>query len=182
MTLEVSSFQLEAVRSFRPHIAVWLNFAADHLDRYATMDDYRHAKLRIFENQTAEDFAVVNLRDLHAGMLDRRGRDPHRIATRARLVTFSAYAPGAEMIDAIVALWKALEAQDEERIYTLSPLIGAILALGTGLDGYLTIEKHLLVRRGIFKNTRLRGPVGFTLDEYAVREVDRLFDRLMSVL
>ena len=96
MTLEVSSFQLEAVRSFRPHIAVWLNFAADHLDRYATMDDYRHAKLRIFENQTAEDFAVVNLRDLRAGTLDRRGREPRRIATRARLVTFSAYVPGAD--------------------------------------------------------------------------------------
>ena len=60
MTLEVSSFQLEEIRSFRPHISVWLNFTPDHLDRYPDLDSYLRAKLRIFENQTAEDFAVVN--------------------------------------------------------------------------------------------------------------------------
>jgi UDP-N-acetylmuramoylalanine--D-glutamate ligase len=63
ITLEVSSFQLEMIRTFRPHIAVWLNLAPDHLDRYASVAEYRAAKLRIFENQTADDFAVVNLRD-----------------------------------------------------------------------------------------------------------------------
>lgn len=63
MTLEVSSFQLEQIRTFRPHIAVWLNLTPDHLDRYASMGEYRNAKLRIFENQMEEDFAVVNFRD-----------------------------------------------------------------------------------------------------------------------
>jgi UDP-N-acetylmuramoylalanine--D-glutamate ligase len=52
MTLEVSSFQLEEIRTFRPRVAVWLNLTPDHLDRYATMTEYRNAKLRVFENQT----------------------------------------------------------------------------------------------------------------------------------
>jgi UDP-N-acetylmuramoylalanine--D-glutamate ligase len=60
LTVEVSSFQLETIRSFRPSVAVWLNFAPDHLDRYRSVADYRAAKLRIFENQTADDVAIVN--------------------------------------------------------------------------------------------------------------------------
>ena len=56
---ELSSFQLENIDTFRPRVAVLLNLAPDHLDRYESLDDYRAAKLRIFENQTAEDVAVV---------------------------------------------------------------------------------------------------------------------------
>jgi UDP-N-acetylmuramoylalanine--D-glutamate ligase len=56
---ELSSFQLEDVDTFRPHIAILLNLAPDHLDRHETFEDYRAAKLRIFESQTAEDVAVV---------------------------------------------------------------------------------------------------------------------------
>jgi UDP-N-acetylmuramoylalanine--D-glutamate ligase len=60
LTVEVSSFQLEAIRTFHPSISLWLNFAPDHLDRYRSVADYRAAKLRIFENQTETDVAVVN--------------------------------------------------------------------------------------------------------------------------
>ena len=63
MTVEVSSFQLETIRSFRPRIAVWLNFTPDHLDRYDSMEEYFEAKARIFENLAAEDWAVLNGRD-----------------------------------------------------------------------------------------------------------------------
>jgi UDP-N-acetylmuramoylalanine--D-glutamate ligase len=78
LTVEVSSFQLETIRTFRPGIAVWLNFAPDHLDRYPSVSEYRAAKLRIFENQTNQDVAVVNAAE-DIGKL------------RARRVTFSAY-------------------------------------------------------------------------------------------
>ena len=88
----------------------------------------------------------------------------------------------SDLLDAIVALWHALEAGDAERIYALSPLIGAIQALGVGLDGYLVIEKYLLKRRGLFHNTLVRGPVAFHLDEAATAELDRLYDRLLAVL
>ena len=60
MVLEVSSFQLETIRTFRPKVAAWLNLSANHLDRYPGMQEYRAAKLRLFENQTGEDFAVIN--------------------------------------------------------------------------------------------------------------------------
>jgi UDP-N-acetylmuramoylalanine--D-glutamate ligase len=56
---ELSSFQLEDIEDFRPRIAVLLNLTPDHLDRHETLEDYRAAKLRIFENQGPEDVAVV---------------------------------------------------------------------------------------------------------------------------
>ena len=62
--VEISSFQLETTVTFRPRVAVWTNFSANHLDRYPDIESYRAAKLRIFERQTSEDFAVVNVREL----------------------------------------------------------------------------------------------------------------------
>jgi UDP-N-acetylmuramoylalanine--D-glutamate ligase len=56
---ELSSFQLEDIDTFRPQVAVLLNLAPDHLDRHASLEEYRAAKLRIFENQTADDVAIV---------------------------------------------------------------------------------------------------------------------------
>lgn len=61
--LEVSSFQLETIETFRPHIAVVLNITPDHLDRHRTFDAYTDAKARIFENQRPDDFAVLNADD-----------------------------------------------------------------------------------------------------------------------
>jgi UDP-N-acetylmuramoylalanine--D-glutamate ligase len=59
ISLEASSFQLETIDRFKPHVAVWLNFAPDHMDRYPTVESYHNAKLRIFENQDADSVAVV---------------------------------------------------------------------------------------------------------------------------
>jgi UDP-N-acetylmuramoylalanine--D-glutamate ligase len=56
---ELSSFQLEDVHRFRPRIGVLLNLEPDHLDRHGTFDAYRAAKLRMFENQTEADAAVI---------------------------------------------------------------------------------------------------------------------------
>jgi len=61
--VEVSSFQLETTTTFRPWIALWLNLAADHLDRHPDVASYAAAKARIFANQHAGDWAVVNLDD-----------------------------------------------------------------------------------------------------------------------
>ena len=65
-------------QDFRPQIAVWLNFAPDHLDRYASVAEYRRAKLRIFEYQTEKEFAVVKCERIPA-------------TDRAQRLTFSAY-------------------------------------------------------------------------------------------
>ncbi|HEV3306307.1 MAG TPA: UDP-N-acetylmuramoyl-L-alanine--D-glutamate ligase [Candidatus Sulfotelmatobacter sp.] len=63
IVLEVSSFQLETIKTFRPRIAVVLNVTPDHLDRHKTLEVYVDAKARIFENQGPEDFAVLNADD-----------------------------------------------------------------------------------------------------------------------
>ncbi len=60
---EVSSFQLEACKTFRPKIAAFLNFSPDHLDRHETMEEYLAVKGLIFENQTSADYAVLNYDD-----------------------------------------------------------------------------------------------------------------------
>src|ERR1043166_9599523 len=83
LTVEVSSFQLEAICTFHPSISLWLNFAPDHLDRYRSVADYRAAKLRIFENQTDADIAIVNAIE----------KIPE---IRARKITFSAYSDQAD--------------------------------------------------------------------------------------
>jgi len=61
--IESSSFQLETIDTFHPWIAVLVNLSADHIDRHGTFDAYAAAKARIFENQTAEDWAVINADD-----------------------------------------------------------------------------------------------------------------------
>ncbi len=79
--LEVSSFQLETVQSFRPEVAVWLNFAPDHMDRYTKVRDYCRAKLRIFENMDEKQFAIIRVGE----------KLPH---IKPQVVEFSAYDGG----------------------------------------------------------------------------------------
>jgi 2-keto-3-deoxy-L-arabinonate dehydratase len=90
--------------------------------------------------------------------------------------------PGADLIRGIVALWQALNAQDEQRAYELSSVISSLVAMQNSLDAFLAIEKYLLVKQGVFKNTIVRGPVGYTLDEETRSEVDRLFDRIIKLV
>lgn len=66
LVTEVSSFQLEATRDFRPKVAVLLNVSPDHLDRHRTMADYRSAKAKLLANQHSDDVAVVNRDDPQA--------------------------------------------------------------------------------------------------------------------
>ncbi len=90
--------------------------------------------------------------------------------------------PGADVIDGMVALWRALEAGYAQQIDRLSPPIAALAAMQTSLDAFLAVEKHLLVRQGVFRNTIVRGPVAFQLDNETRAEVDRLFDAVMRAV
>ena len=81
VVLEVSSFQLETIQTFRPKIAVVLNVTPDHLDRHRTFEAYVDAKARIFENQQASDFAVLNEDDETCRTMGER--------TRAQVFWFS---------------------------------------------------------------------------------------------
>jgi len=61
--IEVSSFQLDTIQTFRPHIGVLLNITEDHLDRYSSFDAYCQSKARLFMNQTNTDYAILNGND-----------------------------------------------------------------------------------------------------------------------
>ncbi len=81
VVLEVSSFQLETIQTFRPKVAVVLNVTPDHLDRHRTFEAYVNAKARIFENQQGDDFAVLNADDPTCAQMAKR--------TRAQVFWFS---------------------------------------------------------------------------------------------
>jgi UDP-N-acetylmuramoylalanine--D-glutamate ligase len=80
--VEASSFQLEQIETFHPWIAVMLNFSPDHLDRHPDIESYGAAKARIFENQTADDWAVINADDPAVLELARKGRARRRLFAR----------------------------------------------------------------------------------------------------
>lgn len=82
IVLEVSSFQLETVSTFAPEVAIWMNFAPDHMDRYRTVEDYYTAKYRIFENRSPEKLAI-HKRECDLGL-------------GGNTVTFSAFETGGD--------------------------------------------------------------------------------------
>ena len=131
LTVEVSSFQLETIQTFRPSISLWLNFAPDHLDRYRSVADYRAAKLRIFENQSADDVAVVNA-------IERLPR------VRARTITFSAYADQADIRlseGAIVYQNEAVLRLSDTKLRGLHNIENLMATLGAGMARGLSFRE-----------------------------------------
>jgi UDP-N-acetylmuramoylalanine--D-glutamate ligase len=110
---EISSFQLETIESFRPRISILLNITEDHLDRYTSFSDYVGAKMRVFENQTPEDYAVLN-----ADIVDRSGirAQKYCLSTKAR-VEQGAFLEGRE-------LWVRVDGKEYSYERSISPLVG----------------------------------------------------------
>ena len=71
---ELSSFQLETIRDFKCHVATIINLTEDHLNRHKTMENYAAIKSKIFENQSDDDFAIVNLDDASCVLLAQRSK------------------------------------------------------------------------------------------------------------
>jgi len=119
VVLEVSSFQLETIQSFRPKVAIVLNVTPDHLDRHRTFQVYVDAKARIFENQQSSDFAVLNEDDPTSRTLDER--------TRAGVFWFSRkkeVAQGAYVSDGRI-FFRDRQSQQEVMLVSEIPLKGA---------------------------------------------------------
>lgn len=92
--------------------------------------------------------------------------------------------PGMDLLDGIVALWRALQRGDDAAAYRIYFPICALVALQmqAGLDGFLAIEKYILRRRNLFATERRRRPLAWELDAETATEVDRLLGQLQSVL
>jgi len=109
--VESSSFQLETIDTFHPWIAVLVNLSADHLDRHHTFEAYAAAKARIFENQTADDWAVVNADDPAALAL--------AAGARARRFDFGLQ---ASVVDGVTVEGQAIVRRDRGTSAPLVPL------------------------------------------------------------
>jgi UDP-N-acetylmuramoylalanine--D-glutamate ligase len=98
VVLEISSFQLESIESFHPHISAVLNITPDHLDRHGSMENYIAAKGRIFENQTVDDYVVLNA-DNEISLRLAKGMKPQVLwFSRLRAVERGAYVRGEAIV------------------------------------------------------------------------------------
>lgn len=113
---EVSSFQLETISTFHPHIAVMCNITEDHLNRHGTMEEYIRVKERIFENMGQGDYAVLNLDDpIVRGMAERIPCAPAFFSRRQEVET-GAYLEGEEVVFSLNGHKKRVLCADEIRI------------------------------------------------------------------
>jgi 4-hydroxy-tetrahydrodipicolinate synthase len=92
--------------------------------------------------------------------------------------------PGVDLLDAIVAMWTALRRGDEAAAYRIYFPVCAVVALQlqAGLDGFLAVEKYIMVRRQLFSSDRRRQPNSWSLDPETRTEVDRLLVMLGEAL
>ena len=113
---EVSSFLLETITTFHPHIAVMCNITEDHLNRHGTMEEYIRVKERIFENMGQGDYAVLNLDDpIVRGMAERIPCAPAFFSRRQEVET-GAYLEGEEVVFSLNGHKKRVLRADEIRI------------------------------------------------------------------
>ncbi|MCP4714271.1 MAG: UDP-N-acetylmuramoyl-L-alanine--D-glutamate ligase [Deltaproteobacteria bacterium] len=92
---EISSFQLEGIKHFRPRVSVLLNITEDHLDRYPSFDDYAATKAKIFLNQSRDDFAVLNHDDPRVQALGQQTEAETYYFSTAQSLKQGAYDDGA---------------------------------------------------------------------------------------
>jgi UDP-N-acetylmuramoylalanine--D-glutamate ligase len=157
--VEASSFQLEGIETFRPWIAVLLNFSPDHLDRHATEQEYAGAKARIFANQTGEDWAVINADD-PAALAIARG-------ARARRLLFS-MAPA--LADGVVLEDGMIVRRAGGRGEPLVP-VASIRLLGRHLVADVLAAAAVASLAGVDAAAMTRAVEGFTGLEHALEPV-----------
>lgn len=152
------SFQARLLDEFGPERVLFKPEASPIGPRLSALRDATGGKARIYEGTGGIALVDSHQRGIHGTM------------------------PGADLITAIVPLWRALEDGDLATAARIHEPLSALVSLQTGLDGFLAVEKHLLCRQGVFRNEIVRGPRGFVLDEETRREADRLFDRLQEAI
>jgi UDP-N-acetylmuramoylalanine--D-glutamate ligase len=95
--IEVSSYQLELIDSFKPRVGIYLNLTDDHLDRYRNLGEYGRAKARLFENQDRGDWAILNREDAHVWQI------AHEV--RSRVFSFGFERPASAANGNSCAIW-----------------------------------------------------------------------------
>jgi len=138
--VELSSFQLEGIASFRSHVAVLLNLSPDHLNRYPGMEEYAAAKARIFRNQGEGDFAVMNFDDDRCVALAGDLRAQVVPVSRQREVAGGVYAAGGKMISELPLFRGEILPVEAIRIPGLHNLENALAASAAALVSGCTLS------------------------------------------
>jgi UDP-N-acetylmuramoylalanine--D-glutamate ligase len=137
---ELSSFQLETIKDFRPNIAMCLNVTPNHMDRYGLFSDYAAAKHRIFMNQTADDVAILNADDEITASW--------AIGKRAKVVMFSTskeldeglFLHGENLVWRTKGEEKFLISRNELPIKGIHNVQNVLAALATGLSCGVSLD------------------------------------------
>ena len=144
LVCEVSSFQMETADRFHPRAAALLNITEDHLNRHGTMAEYTRLKMRVFENQTADDFAVFNADDPALAGLERQVRSRVLLFSRRREVEEGACVSGGRVVFRLGGAETDICAPEE--IYIPGPhnlenaLAAVCLAAAMGVDREIIAE------------------------------------------
>jgi UDP-N-acetylmuramoylalanine--D-glutamate ligase len=131
--VELSSYQLETVRTFRPTVALALNLMPDHMDRYETLSDYGAAKHRIFRNQTSADVAVLNADDPVVSTWA-SGLEAHvTLFSTARELDEGLFLRGRELVARTWSGERVLMTRDELRLKGVHNVQNVLAGLAAGL-------------------------------------------------
>jgi UDP-N-acetylmuramoylalanine--D-glutamate ligase len=160
--VEVSSFQLEMTETFHPWVAVVMNLSPDHLDRHASFEEYAAAKRRIFRNQTADDWAVINADDPDALALAR--------GARARRLDFALDAP---LTYGVTVEEGAIVRRSERRTTPLLP-VASVRLPGRHLLADVLAAAAVGCVAGIPSDAMQRAVEGFTGLEHTLERVGEL--------
>lgn len=127
-------------------------------ERAAALQEIAHGQARIFEGQSGIDLL-----------------DTHPLGLVGTM-------PGGEIPWAIIKLWNALESNDLELAKSIHNLVSQLVAFQQNIDGYVAVEKYLLVKQGIFESVRQRGPVRTILNSEVKIEIDQIFEKLVKMV
>ena len=127
-------------------------------ERAAALQEIAHGQARIFEGQSGIDLI-----------------DTHPLGLVGTM-------PGGEIPWAIIKLWNALESNDLELAKSIHNLVSQLVAFQQNIDGYVAVEKYLLVKQGIFESVRQRGPVRTILSSEVKIEIDQIFEKLVKMV
>ena len=127
-------------------------------ERAAALQEIANGKAKIFEGQSGIDLL-----------------DTHPLGLMGTM-------PGGEIPWAIIKLWDCLENNDLELAQSIHNLVSQLVAFQQNIDGYVAVEKYLLVKQGIFDSARQRGPVRTILSDQVKSDIDKIFDKLVKVV